>query len=70
MWSSSIVLLLAGYVCLVNANSATVTVADTWDGRYHLKLTIDATSDLRGWEVILRFSSSITTMDVSRIFSI
>lgn len=65
----SAVLFLAG-TCLIGqvyGNSASIKVVDTWDGRYHLRLTVTATTDLRGWEVLLKFSSTVTVVDVSDI---
>lgn len=65
----SAVLFLAG-TCLIGhvyGNSASIKVADIWDGRYHLRLTVTATTDLRGWEVLLKFSSTVTVVDVSKI---
>lgn len=57
--------LLLCHVNSLHANDVSVTVQDVWQGRYHLKMTVTASEDVNGWEVVLHFSSPITKMDVS-----
>jgi len=60
-----IVLLCVILHTCVSATSVTVSTEPNGDGKLNAVISISATEDINGWEVMLTFSSAVTKLNVS-----